>query len=252
MLAYQQIGKGKALVFLHGFLENSAIWYPIVAQLNSRYQCILIDFPGHGHSKITEDVSDVEYLADQVIAVLDELGIEEATIIGHSMGGYVALALADVYVSRLNAFVLINSTSLADDIERKSLRYKACKTVERNLGALIKLSIPGLFTEEYKSHFPETIQLFKSISNETTVKGAQAALKGMAIRPDRTYVFYDFSKPMLVINGAYDDTVDAESFSLLLPHLDHLEIYTFPSGHMSYVENEEEVIELIDQLELLV
>lgn len=252
MLAYQQIGAGKPLVFLHGYLENSAIWYPIVSQLKDSHRCILIDFPGHGHSAVTSEISDMDDLASEVIAVLDDLGVEQATVVGHSMGGYVALALADIYAQRLNAFVLINSTSLDDDDERKNLRLKACKTVERNLEALIKLSIPGLFTEEYKKHFPETISLLKTIANETSVKGAQAALRGMAERPNRTYVFYDFPKPMLVINGAFDETVDADAFCMLLPMRDLLEIYTFPSAHMTYIENQEEVIDLLHHILSLV
>ncbi|MEG0187084.1 MAG: alpha/beta fold hydrolase, partial [Algoriella sp.] len=112
MLYYEVEGEGKSIVFLHGFLENHSIWNNLRDDLKDQYQIIKLDLPGHGNSKTYKEENTMEEMADEVITVLDELNIDKATFVGHSMGGYVATALADLYPERTENIVLLNSSTL--------------------------------------------------------------------------------------------------------------------------------------------
>ena len=119
-------------MLLHGFLETSKIWEPFINQLSLRRQVICIDLPGHGKTGIFGDVHTMELMADVVNAVLTELNISRATILGHSMGGYVSLAFAEKYPEKISGIVLLNSTPEADSEEKRINRDKAARLVSKN------------------------------------------------------------------------------------------------------------------------
>lgn len=127
MLYYEVEGEGKSFVFLHGFLENHSIWNNLRADLKDQHQIITLDLLGHGNSETDNEENTMEEMVDEVIAVLDVLNIAQATFIGHSMGGYVACALADLYPERVENIVLLNSSTLADDEAKKINVYELAK-----------------------------------------------------------------------------------------------------------------------------
>ena len=99
-ISYSDIGKGTTIVLLHGFLENKNMWQKFVTDLSPKYRVITIDLLGHGESECLGYVHSMEDNADVVHAVLSELRIRKAIFVGHSMGGYVALAFAELYPSK--------------------------------------------------------------------------------------------------------------------------------------------------------
>jgi pimeloyl-ACP methyl ester carboxylesterase len=125
-IAYSDTGKGTAVVLLHGFLENQKMWDNYIAPFAKKNRVITIDLLGHGETECLGYVHSMEDNANAVHAVLRVLRIRKAIFVGHSMGGYVALAFAELYPDSIKGLVLLNSTAKADD-ERKLNRDQPLK-----------------------------------------------------------------------------------------------------------------------------
>ena len=111
---YTDTGKGTAVVLLHGFLENKTMWDVYVSELSKKNRIITIDLLGHGETESLGYIQTMEENADVVHDVLSKLRIRKAILVGHSMGGYVALAFAELYPEKMKGLVLLNSTSKED------------------------------------------------------------------------------------------------------------------------------------------
>ncbi|MGF2414644.1 alpha/beta fold hydrolase [Ferruginibacter sp.] len=243
-LFYRVTGKGKPVILLHGFGEDGEIWNRQIEFLNDHFQLIVPDLPGSGKSELIEDMS-IEGMAESIKAIIDfELfrfplqRAEGVCIIGHSMGGYITLALAQKYPELLSAFGLFSSSAFADSEEKKEARLKSIAFVKNN-GAyeFLKTSIPGLFDENWsKYHQQEIVGLVersKQFSADAIIKYYQA----MIARPDRTEVFTTFSGPVLFIIGEHDKAVPFEQSmqQCYLPAQSHVHILR-NSAHMGMWE----------------
>ena len=248
MLYFEVEGKGKSFVFLHGFLENHLIWNNLRKNLEKDAQIVTIDLPGHGNSAVMDETATMETMADAVIEVLDELNIAQATFIGHSMGGYVTCALADLYQERVENIVLINSSTLPDDDAKKNQRLRACETAKKNFNALVSFSMPTLFAAHHRDNFIEELKFVKEIALKTPIEGICAALKGMRERPDRSSILYDYKGGIYIIVGMNDETVNPELFLTLIPDLPNIHLYKFDGGHMAFIENYNEVLSILKSI----
>lgn len=229
-----------ALVFLHGFLENSKMWDYFIPEFSKKYRVISIDLLGHGSTEPLGYIHSMEDNADIVHAVLSELKIRKAVFIGHSMGGYVALAFAELYADNVKGIVLLNSTSRADSDDRKANRDRAIKAVKQNYTNFVRLSIANLFSENNRERLESEIENVKTEALKTPLQGIVASLEGMKIRKDREVILHFASYPILLVLGKndpvlnYDESIDQiENTSVKL--------LTFPDGHMSPIENKEEL-----------
>jgi len=245
-IAYSDTGKGTAVVFLHGFLENSTMWDAFIPELSKKYRIITIDLLGHGQSESLGYVHTMEDQADMVFAVLSELRIRKAAFIGHSMGGYVALAFAELYPDAIKGIALINSTSVADSDERKKNRDRAIQVVKKDHASFVKLSIANLFSEDNREKFADKIEAIKGEALKTPLRGIVAALEGMKIRKDREVLLHFGPYPIVLVLGKKDPVLNYED-SLEQIENTRVQLVSFPDGHMSPVENEQELAETLQQ-----
>ncbi|RLZ09277.1 alpha/beta fold hydrolase [Faecalibacter macacae] len=245
MLHYSIEGTGKTLVFLHGFMENSNIWNPFVPLFSKTHQIVTIDLPGHGKSDTENEINTIEIMAEKVIEILEFLNISNATFIGHSMGGYVSLAIADVYPQFVDKVVLVNSTSLPDSKEKKEQRLKVIPTIHKNYSLFVRLSIPMLFAEDLKPLLEDEMNELKQIALDNPINGIEAALRGMRERPDRTHVFYELDKPFLIINGTKDSTIDIDLFETVIPIKENIKIEKLNCGHVAFMEKKEKFVRIL-------
>ena len=102
-LFYTDQGKGNPIVLLHGFLENSKMWMDLVPEISKKNRVICIDLLGHGKTPCLGYVHTMELMAEAVESILNHLKIKDSIIIGHSMGGYVALAFAEKNPKRVKS-----------------------------------------------------------------------------------------------------------------------------------------------------
>ncbi len=245
MLNYEIKGYGSPLVLIHGYLENLKMWGPIADELSRSHQVILIDLPGHGKSENIEEVHTMELMAKSLKETLKYLEIENATFVGHSMGGYVTLTYAELFPDDIKSFILINSTTFPDSPEKKEQRLKAVETAEKNLDTLIKMSIPMLFAEQNLEQLNTEIEFTKELARETSLQGVTAALKGMRLRKDRSFLLDDFNGEIGIILGKYDKAVNTDDFKKIIPKKDNVFVLELETGHMAHLEAMEEVLQFI-------
>ncbi len=236
MLYYEVKGEGHPLVLLHGYLENLKMWQSITAELSKFYKVIAIDLPGHGKSKVYGEVHTMELIAEKVNEVFVELQIKKAVIVGHSMGGYSALAFAELFPEKLKGMILLNSTSLPDSEEKKEQRLKAIEAARKNLDTMIKVSIPSLFAQKNLENLKEEVKFAKQLAKETPLEGVTAALKGMRLRPDRTNILRKFDNPIGVVIGKYDQAVNPKDLKRIIPEKSNILVTEIETGHMAHLE----------------
>ncbi len=238
----EEQGQGKALIFLHGFLENRQMWASVIEALPNTYRKIVLDLPGHGKSDNLAYVHTMEEMAEVVMALVRHLRLKKFSLIGHSMGGYVALAVADKYPDNLKALVLMNSNSRADSPEKKLNRDRAIALVKRNPKSYVRNAIPLLFRPKNRNLLKEQVALVKEQALETSPQGIVAALEGMKDRVDREMILAFAPYPILFIASKKDPVLDFQMLEEQL-HYNAVESLILEDGHMSHFENPEALIE---------
>jgi len=239
-ISYSDTGKGSAVVLLHGFLENQTMWQDLVPELSKKHRVITIDLLGHGETECLGYLHSMEENAAAVRAVLSELRIRKAIFVGHSMGGYVALAFAEMYPAMIKALVLQNSTSKADSAERKTNRDRAIKAVKKDYVGFVRLSIANLFNPDNRERLTNEIEKIKLEALKTPLQGIVASLEGMKIRKDREVLLRSATYPILLILGKKDPVLNYED-NLKQIENTTIKLVSFPDGHMSHIENQEEL-----------
>jgi pimeloyl-ACP methyl ester carboxylesterase len=243
-ITFSDTGKGTTIVLLHGFLENLKMWNRFIPELSEKHRVISIDLLGHGGSECLGYVHTMEDQADMVHHILQHLKIKKAVFVGHSMGGYVALAFAELYPEMMKGLVLLNSTSKADSHERKINRNRAIKAVKQNYSAFVSLSIANLFSEANRERLADDIIKVREQALQTPLQGIIAALEGMKVRKDREKLLHTATFPMLLILGEKDGVLNY-SDSLEQIKGTEVQLVSFPDGHMSHIENESELKEVL-------
>jgi pimeloyl-ACP methyl ester carboxylesterase len=235
-ISYSDFGKGRIIVLLHGFLENQTMWQGLVPELSQKYRVITIDLLGHGESGCVGYVHSMEDNAEAVHSVLSKLRIRKAIFVGHSMGGYVALAFAELYPTGVKGLVLMNSTSKADSEERKANRDRAIKAVKKDYIGFVRLSIANLFNPDNRDRLVNEIEKVRAEALKTPLQGIVASLEGMKIRKDRETLLRSATYPSLLVLGKKDPVLNYQDGLKQIENTT-TKLVTFPDGHMSHIEN---------------
>jgi pimeloyl-ACP methyl ester carboxylesterase len=239
-ISYSDSGKGSAIVLLHGFLENSTMWNSYITSFTEKYRVITIDLLGHGKSECLGYLHTMEDQADMVYAVLQQLKIRKSIFVGHSMGGYVALAFAELYPEYIKGLVLLNSTTYADDHERKINRNRAIKMAHKEYASLVQISVTNLFSIDNRESFITEIEQVKEEALKTPLQGYIAAQEGMKLRKNKEQLLHVTSYPKLLILGKKDGVLNYED-NIKQIEGTNVQLVSFPDGHMSHIENREEL-----------
>jgi pimeloyl-ACP methyl ester carboxylesterase len=253
---YRIIGKGKPVVLIHGFAEDGEIWNNQIDFLSAGsggkddFTLIIPDLPGTGKSELIADMS-IESMAELIKAIIAEENISQVIVIGHSMGGYITLAIAEKYPELIRAFGLCHSSAFADSEEKKAARLKSIEFIKTN-GAyeFLKTTIPGLFLMGQDGSKPMDpngailIEKGKQFTPEALIKYYQA----MIARPDRIKVLKNFNGPVLFIIGEHDKAIPFEQSmqQCYLPVQSHVHILR-NSAHMGMLEETGKVNTAIQQ-----
>lgn len=231
-------GKGRVVVLLHGYLGSSRIWESKIDQLSKSYRIIAIDLPGHGATDNFGYAHSMELMAKCVKSVLDNLRLKKYVIVGHSMGGYVALAFADLFPDNLKGICLYHSTAYADSEEKKKDRLRAIEVVKKDRNIYTKATIKNLFATKNLKYLKEEISFATAIAKATNKQGIIAALHGMKDRPSRDLILGLVEYPIMMVIGELDNVLNyqqlLEQFKLIkngtLLYLEH-------DGHFGFLES---------------
>ena len=246
-VTYRDEGSGPCIVLLHGYLETGAIWDEFAVLLTGDHRVIVPDLPGHGNSGVWGKIHTMDDLAGAVRSILDQEGIGKILLVGHSMGGYVTMAFAQIYPDRLSGFCLFHSTCFADTEEKKTNRDREISLVLCNKKRqIINVNIPKGFADSNLERLSVQIDGAKKIALSNTDPGIIALLNGMKERPDRTAVLQDSSLPLLLIGGMRDNYIPKEVFEKLVELAPHAEVLRLTeSGHMGFLEEPEKSAEAL-------
>ncbi len=247
---YTLSGKGKAVVLLHGFLESSTMWSKLVPFLAKKNKVICIDFPGFGKSSCLTEIHSMELLAKVIKDVLDEAKIKKATLIGHSMGGYVALAFAELFPDKLQSIILLNSGTLSDSPERKKQREQAIYLATLNKEKYVSMAINNLFLPSSGKLFSSEISQLKTEAKLFPLCGITAALNGMKVRKDRTEIAKHLTVPKFFIAGKQDPLIPF-SVASNLAKITNMKLITLTGGHMGMIENYNEIVKKLHLINIL-
>ena len=203
---YEQ-GKGDTIILIHGFPMSAAVWEKFSSRLVSTFRVVTLDLPGFGNSPMLPTPFTVDDVADAVLEKIRSMGIGKMVVMGHSMGGYVTLAMVDRDPERFAGFGLIHSTAKADSAEKNQARDKALEFIKKN-GA-------RAYTTNYAlSVFADSSHPDVPFVRELNIRAGEPALiaytQAMRDRPDRTSLLANFSRPVLFIGGAKDSVIPSE------------------------------------------
>ncbi len=237
-VAYEVEGKGTPIVLLHGFCEAHQVWEDFKQDLlEENYRVVTIDLPGFGQSEVVRPAS-IQYYAEAVLAVLDEKKLKQVILVGHSMGGYTALALAELAPERLLGLGLFHSHPYADSAAKQEARKKQVDFIHRQGHQLyVKQLVPKLFPTKYGLSHPFDLDKLIHRAARYQADGIMAGLEAMANRPDRTEVLKQARVPVLFIVGEEDTAVHPEASrdQLSLPAVAQIHILE-NVGHMGMIE----------------
>ena len=246
LIHYRVTGYGTPVVLLHGFGEDGQIWKRQIDFLQDQYHLIIPDLPGSGRSElIRKEGAGIETYAACIRQILDEENISHCVMIGHSMGGYIALAYHEHYGDSLLSWGLFHSTAFADSDEKIQNRKKAIDFIlQQGSGAFLQTSIPGLFCNQETSN-----QMIRELVLQGQVFDAEALVQyyeAMMKRPDRTRQLKESRSPVLFVLGEYDQAVPFNQ-GLEQCHIpERSSVYILRnSGHMGMLEEPERSNEIL-------
>jgi pimeloyl-ACP methyl ester carboxylesterase len=211
-------GEGDAVVFLHAFPLQAAMWDYQVDELEGSHRCIAIDMPGFGQSPppAEPERASMQVWAGLVAGVLDQLGVDEATIVGASMGGYLAMALLRHHSGRVRQLVLADTRARSDDpavAQRRSAQQDQLRA-GAEVSSLAKENVERLLSSGSMSR-PELVDYVHALADGADPEGWIAALEAMKDRPDSMLLLRQARTRALVIVGELDRiTPIAEAMSL--------------------------------------
>jgi pimeloyl-ACP methyl ester carboxylesterase len=231
-------GKGRAVVLLHGYLGSHFIWEQTILNLSKSYRVIAIDLPGHGDTPCFGYVHSMELMAKCVKSVMDGLYLKRYVIIGHSMGGYVGLAFADLFPDTLRGLCLYHSTAYADNDEKKRDRNRAIELAKKERKIYTAATIKNLFATKNIKYLKAEIGFALAIARQTSVKGIVAALEGMKDRAPRDLILGLVEYPIMMVIGELDNVLPWQH---LLEQSETIKqktvLYLEHDGHFGFLES---------------
>jgi len=240
--ALDDLGTGKAVVFLHGFPFNRSMWREQIEFLRAHgYRVVAPDLRGLGENRSDDEVATMEDMARDVAALMDELKIDRAIIGGLSMGCYVAFEFIHLFPSRVRALVLAGARAEgADKAEKKSREQQAKRVLEQGMTHAIDSILQSLLSPRTLAEKPDVVSRVREMVASTDPRGAAAAQRGMAVRRDYRDDLPNISAPTLIIAGHEDGVrkpIDAESIHQGIPN-SRLEVID-KAGHLMNMEQPE-------------
>lgn len=238
-------GSGQPVVLIHGFCEIGAMWEDFAQELSQSFRVLFPDLPGFGGSILSQPHITLEEVAVLLEEWMEENGVENPILIGHSLGGYVALALLELMGSKIRGIGLFHSTAFADDAEKKEMRNRTIQFLKK-FGAekFVSSFVPPLFSEKHREEFASEIEQATEQAKQSSLEGLIAFSEAMRDRKDRYDVLKSFQGPKLMIAGTEDGAVKIESSRRQKEAFTHY--YELEgTGHMGMIEEKERTLALV-------
>jgi len=205
---FRKLGKGKPVILIHGFCETHKIWNGLAEDLAEAYEVFSIDLPGFGESQLPPPPFSLAVIAEKLLHWIDQEKIVLPFVVGHSLGGYITLAMAEGAPEKIGGFCLFHSTPYPDAEEKKNNRNRVIEFVKVNgVGPFVDTFVPGLFFDKKHPAIPVVDKIARGTLQETLL----AYTAAMRDRPSSIDFFKKFEKPVLILAGEKDTVISSES-----------------------------------------
>ncbi len=248
-MSYVSAGEGMPVVLLHGFCENKDIWSTFIGPLSQKYKVLAVDLPGFGENPPLAHPLTIADMAEALYHFLQSQQIDQCVLIGHSLGGYVALAFGEKFQQRLCGLGLFHSTAYADSLEKKQGRNKSLEFVEKyGVDEFVEESLTPLFFEGRRRELNGEIRRVIESAKKTPKSTIVECIKAMRDRKDRTRVLEKASYPVLFISGKNDTAINFNTAvnQFWLPANATIHVLS-NTGHMGMLEREKETLRIVTQ-----
>ena len=209
-LAYDDAGSGVPVLFVHGWPHDRTLWASQLSGLPTHARCLAPDLRGFGDSTVQAPYSIDKY-ADDLAALLAQLGIERAVVCGLSMGGYIALAMMRRHRMLVRGLILASTRATADTGEARDKRMRLIEFVrEHGVEALATKQLKGMVGQTTFDTRPDVLEAMRRIMADAPDDGVAGALQAMADRPDSSNMLASIDIPTLVVSGAEDTIISPD------------------------------------------
>ncbi len=248
-ISYKDEGKQNqnVVILIHGFLETSETWCNFSKELSQTKRVISVDLAGHGESSLYESPYTMCKYAEAILHVLEYENIQSPFVVGHSMGGYVALAFAENYPEKLSGLCLFHSSPYADSDDKKAARTKTIEQIENGeLNNICSDHSKAVYASENLDIFKDEIKNGEKIAKQLTKEGVIASILTMQKRDDRSDILRKLKVSFLYIIGKKDNFIPFDIIDLIeMPKEYELAVLEM-SGHMGMIEEKEKSLKYIN------
>lgn len=237
-LHWREAGAGDPVVFIHGFPFRSTMWGPQLEAVPEGWRFIAPDLRGFGNSEAGELPFSMELFADDVVALLDHLEIEQAVICGLSMGGYVSFSLTERYPHRVRALVLAATRASADSPDAQQGRHElAARARVQGATAVVDAMLSKLVSGATRIQRPQVLDFVGNMMKTSNAEVMARTLEAMAARTDYRYILPGINVSAMIIRGDQDEIIPREEMDLLARQVRGAKYEVVPNvGHLPNLE----------------
>lgn len=237
-IAFEVLGDGPAVVLLHAFPLNRAMWRPVAERLATRYRVLLMDLRGHGESGVGEGPATMEKHALDTARICDEAKIGRAIFGGVSIGGYVLLEFWRRFRERVQGLMLVDTRAQADNDIARAARLQAAGEVEKaGPTKFVESMIPRILGESTRRNRPDLAEAIGAMTRQMTAAGIAAVQRGMAARPDSMTTLPTIDVPTMLLYGEEDQATPPGEGELMRAQIPGALLRVLPkAGHVSVFE----------------
>jgi 3-oxoadipate enol-lactonase len=246
---YELIGSGKCLTLIHGAGDNLNAWFNQVPAFSQRYRVLTYDVRGHGQTEMTEEELTTELWVDDLYALLKSLNVIETFLLGHSMGGAIALQFTVTHPEMVKALILSNSGGATGRSEEEMRQMAATRQAQieavkkEGMKAVVKDRFSRMFSPGFVEKHPQVAERYKSVLLQNKQEGYLRVMQRMG-RPGTSSDLSKISCPTLVIGGEYD--FGGPSAAQVTKEAIHgAQLKVFPTGHAPAIEAPREYNETV-------
>lgn len=247
MLYHEISGSGTPVVFLHGFMESTPMWN--VVKKIPGVRAISIDLNGHGKSTLSHPHSpfpSIELMAAEIVEVLNELNLPMFQIVGHSLGGYVALEVFKLIPNRIEHITLFHSHPWKDSEEKQLDRERVAELVQTKANIFIREAIPNLFFQPENHSI--AVDYYIHMANGMKPEAIAWAARAMKNRSDNTALLKNHPERFTIVQGKYDKLIPCEAIKHFCEKNDISLMMLQNSGHMGHVEETERCLDILETI----
>lgn len=242
-LNFEEAGSkdGMPVLFLHGFPFSHEMWDEQIAMVSKKYRAIAYDIKGHGLSDVGDGQYTIEGHVDDLFAFMDHLHLEQAVLVGLSMGGYITLRALERNQDRFLAAVLCDTKSEADTPEARLRRFTGMVEVKKSGSEqFADTFLKTVFTPESINTKPEAVAHIRRIISHTPPLSIAGTLLALAARTDTSGMLPNIRIPVLIMVGAADQVTPPSVSQAMHQRIKGSELQIVPgAAHMSNLENGE-------------